>query len=616
MKIDWDELIIIFAIWFAYSLILFNLFSSWQSLNSPLLGGDYFFQMGSIRHILSSPPSEWFKSSSILGEIPTYSTIYAIIVAEYAKLTGQYLIYSMFSINYLFVLLAIITLYFLFKNIFDNKWIAMFGILLFLPFTSLPIMKYTEFAWAFAVPLFLLGLWYFYKEQSLKMALIVGLLYGFIALLHPTCLIIGGALIGFFGLYMTLKDKLPVSEAFRTKFVYFFIAGILGIAISLLWWAYPLSHLGSLGSGQVNVWGFYDLSRLDIQFTFLLQTLMDYFINFSSVTFALISLLACAGLFWIIKSEKTESSIFIILLLVASALLTFHYFLTVPLMNTFFAPNYMNLMLLHLAIIILCCFAIKHLFVFLNNINKIYSQISAMIILAVLILGAYLSYDGWYNYQWFKVARNPISENYLELSNYLLANTSYNDVILSTNELSFVINAMSGRKVLAFRRGHVSPFYEFDSREIATAIILYGNNTEVKKQLIQKYNVTYLYIDSYWIESEWHIDYSTNKVVGKYDPLLVFDTPENRKALSDNGVDYYATNDWVDPSMSDNLHRKMDILLVTPNNYRNSRYLWASDLNDYLKEVWRSSDNSSYLFKVDLTGKCIIDDTGATMCKI
>ena len=701
----WIALFWIFVVYCAINLYLIKDF---KQLPSPILGGDYYYQLGSVYHLLDSPPSDWFKSSNILGDNPTYSPVYGLMIVSFSIITGLSPMQSIFYSNIPFILISIITAYALFYLVTKDPAVSILGVLIFLPYTAFPILKYTELFSLFAMPLFLIALYLLYEKQTLKRSIFLGIVYGFLALLHPTGLIIGTAFTLFFLAYSTFSHVLDMairqfdirsiisSFSDKTKLignlwkssVFFFLAFLIGFSIAQVWWFKPLFLLGGKTTSKVAEWGFQDFSSTTYQFTFLFETIAEYFLNFSGFLEAALSILGIVGLYYLLfKREEDPRSKFILLLFAASTLLTFHYFLTAPLLGSFFGPNYLAFIVFKLAFFILVFYTVTRLIgsesvkagwvdlsqyaglLFLPSIrfekpiyktdvslsgyapsqsgsmqgsefvpvsqsikiekggwidlsrftgflslldgpiNPIRDNLSNLLVVVktylphllvfFILMNSAIAYDGWYHDHWREAGRNQLPQQFVELQNYLLANTSVNDVILSSNELSFAINALSGRKTVAFRRGHVDPFSNLDEREIAAAVILYGNDTNEKLKLIEQYNISYVYIDVNWIPSEWSVD-SGGNIIGAFDPLAVFDTPENRRALDSFNVTYRSDNVWLDPSMREGFFRKIDALQVSPLNYdlRNGP-IWKDDLDKLLTGVWKSSDGSAVLYKIN-----------------
>ncbi len=616
--------IALFVIFIVYAAIIFNLIKDFKQLPSPIFGGDYYYQLGSVYHILNSPPGDWFKSSNILGHSATYSPIYGAVVAAFSVVTGLTPIQSIFYSNFPFLLISLVTAFFLFKFITKDTKVSIIGVLVFLPFTVFPVLKYTELVHVFAIPLFLVALFRLYEKQTLKRALLLGVIYGMLTLLQPTGIIIGTAFVLFFLFYSvfshvfenlmkefsiaslipSLSDKEKLVENIKKASIFFFVAFVIGFLIAQIWWFKPIFELGGKSQAMVNEWGFQDFSSFTFQFIFLFETLTQYVFNFSGLLEGAISILGLLGLWFLLfKKEESPESKFVLLTFIVSTFLTFHYFITAPLIGTYFGPNYMSFLIFKLGFILVAIHALARLaklgvndVKWLNGFGRFTGYLSHLMILFVLV-NAVFGYDGWYNDRWKAVGRTPFIPQYSELQSYLLANTSVNDVILSSNEISFVINAISGRKAVAFRRGHVDPFSTLDDREIAAAIILYGSSQEEKIRLIKEYNISYLYYDINWVHSEWELD-SKGQVAGSFDPLAVFDTPETRRVLEVNGVHYTPQRTWLDPSMRGGYFKKVDILFIDASNYKpRDDAIWKEDLDKLIQPIWKNNDGSAVLYK-------------------
>lgn len=606
-KFDLRLYSILIIISIIYCIVIANLLSGFKQLPSPLFGGDYYYQLGSVYHIMDSPMEDWFKSSNSIGDRSTYSPIYGLIVSVFSKITGLQPMASMLYLNIPLIFVLVSTAYFLFYNITKNKVLSIIGLLAFVPFTSLPVLKYTELAQLFAVPLFLISLYMLYEKKTWKRAVFLGLTYGLLALLHATGLLIGTLFVAIFTLHsifptFSVSNLKNLSENIRKSTVFFIIAFLMGFVLAQIWWFGPIFLQFGKSPSRVSEWGFQDFTSTTYQFVFLFETISEYFLNFSGPFSLSLSILGIAGLYFLFfKKEDNLEHKFVFLIFLSALLMTFHYFITVPLMGTFFAPNYMALLIFRPVFIILGIYAALRLLTTSKTDSASgfkYAKYLPHLLIILFLIEAIFAYDPWYNSQWKKVGRTSLDSSVLELQSYLLANTSVNDVFLSSNELSFMINALSGRKTVAFRRGHADPFSNLDEREIAAATILYGNNTNEKIRLIKKYNITYIYYDPYWVASEWSFD-KTGRITGAFDPILTFDTSENRVQLENSGVQYIPQNTWLDPSMVEGFYKKVDILYISPSNYQfHIAAVWKSDLDSVLQAVWKNDKNGAVVYKV------------------
>jgi len=199
--------------------------------------------------------------------------------------------------------------------------------------------------------------------------------------------------------------------------------------------------------------------------------------------------------------------------------------------------------------------------------------------------------------KWIQVGKQPLSQDILETKKWILSNAGINDIFLSTNELSFALNALTGRKVMITRRSQNSPFLDIDQREADAAIILYGNNSKKRKELLKKYDIKYLYWNNYWIQSEYYFD-NQGKITGWFDPIIVKDIKNYRSYFDNYNISYFSLNNWIDPAIKGEKIRKYDLLFVSPQNYRSFEKPWVEDLDNYLKEVWNFKYENQTLARI------------------
>jgi hypothetical protein len=121
------------------------------------------------------------------------------------------------------------------------------------------------------------------------------------------------------------------------------------------------------------------------------------------------------------------------------------------------------------------------------------------------------------------------------------------------------------------------------------AVILVGNSTEKRLELLRKYGVKYVYWHAYWINSEYTTDQS-GRIIGWADPLMVKDTPEYRSYFEEYGIQYSPQKTYIDPALRGDYFRKLDLLLIVP-AYRGFDAPWSSGLDPYLMKVWEYNES-------------------------
>jgi hypothetical protein len=171
----------------------------------------------------------------------------------------------------------------------------------------------------------------------------------------------------------------------------------------------------------------------------------------------------------------------------------------------------------------------------INTVKKAdikYSYIAIGLIGILLIAAAVQQKHNEYSDKWADTGRQEQNIMF-SMSEWVKENTNKNDVFLSTNENSFALFSLTGRKIVVNRGTHTSQFVDLDERMTDVSIILYGNDSEKTKELIKKYNISYVYYDQNWISNM------------QWDPFLVF--PKNSGIFDKYNVSYNRVNKKLDP---------------------------------------------------------------------
>ena len=561
--------------------------SNFKSLPSPLYGGDYYCQAGSINHIrYGGNPLE---SSSMQGGIPGYLPVYGMLVAYFANFFHLDTFKAMFYFSVIIFVLSSLIWFYLFKLIFGDNWIALVGTLLANNMEF--VLKYTDFSRAIMLPLFIIYLYKIFKDRRINDYVILGVIYGLMTLSHMV-MFVGATLImllfvlyEFYEKYKEEKMK-GVKSFFKQEFKGWLILALVSSPILMLYWYKPLFIYHLHRVNKMLIWNVnINLSTFGLRLAFLFKTLHSYLFNFNFPVNAFVMILIWISFFAFYTMKKKKYSEFLGLFAIFSFLVTFSYFITLPLLHMHFVPNYLAHFYLWVSDILLSLYALKYVGSLLK-LNK--SSVKKGIFYSILILFIFINViysfsDYIQNDSWIKNAKNPIPSYYTSLQSYLLKNTNINDVILSTKELSFAVNALTGRKLVVNRWAHyANPYIYLSQRDIDAAVILYGNDTDDKSKLIHGYNVSYFFWGYDWQNSEFQM--SNDTIIAMYDPMIAFDKQKYKEELLYNNVSFSEMNWWVDPA----LHNvpKFDLVIISPKNYYNETHPWSPNLDKYLVKVW------------------------------
>ena len=580
--------------------------SSFNQLPSPIYGGDYYYQMGSVNHIRYG--GNPFESSSMVGGIPGYLPLYGLLCAGFCNVFNFDTLHGMLYFSIVIFVVACIVWFCLFRTLFKDKWIALIGVLLANGINYYPILKYTPFTQKIMLPLFILFLYLAIKEKTMIYYALLGVIYGLLALSHTICFIGATFLILTFIIYELYK-KYEINKSYGiTQYMKNIVKSwgifwIISIPITLLYWYKPLFVYHLHQTNKMLLWNVgTDWGNLKEQMRFLFDSIYTYLLNFNSSYSSILTILAWIGIYGYYNSKSDDLKNFLTPFAIGSIFATFCYFITEPLMNMHFVPNYMSSFYLSTLVILYELYGLNYLSDKLNlkNISDLKNTLIFGSIVLILLTNSVYGFNKYVDEdQWANAGKHPMSDNYVSLQKYLLKNSNINDVILSTKELGFAVNSISGRKLVVNRWAQQNdPYLDLSQRDVDASIILYGNDTKEKLNLIKKYNIKYIYWDYYWINSEYTFD-RNGRLTNIYDPSIAFNKPTYKSQLDKYGVKYMAMDWWVDPSM--HTVPKMNLLLISPQNYHTYINPWNPDLNQYLEEVWSYSKNGqkiAVLYKV------------------
>ncbi|MCX6768711.1 MAG: hypothetical protein NTY83_02630, partial [Candidatus Micrarchaeota archaeon] len=503
-----------------------------------------------------------------------YFPVYGALVTVFGKALALDPMQAMFIFSAFVPLLSMLAFFFLGKEVFGDEKVA--ALLALLLFPGAITMKYTEFTTFVVFPLFLGMLFRFSKKPGMGNGALLGLLYGVVCLSHGSGFPVGTALMGAVFAYMGWKANWKMG---KKELIPYGLAAVIGIAIAMLYWFAPIFVYHGSTLLKSEIWSFpNDLHEFGQAVGKAVELLVMFFLNFGSINTAMRSVLVLAGLYLVWKGKLWEENGVLAVSILAVLAITFSFVMTAPLLDIQFMPDYIASVYGYTAVVLIGGFA-------LQEVLKRWG-VAFYVIAALLLLSAYTNYQSISQGQYYVSGKEALPAEITDIYAGIKANTGVHDRILSTNENSFAINAMTGRELLVSRRAHNEPFVDFDKRELAAAVILYGNDLEEKRRLIEEYEVDYIYADYHWMDSEFYFN-ANGQMTGWFDPLLVMDTPENRVYLDINGVKYTPMTTWIDPSVKGANVRLYDLLIVGPENYEMTGYgPWKNDLDSILTLEW------------------------------
>ncbi len=636
--IDIFPILLFLLIMCFYLLSVYNLSKNLESIPTCIYGCDYYFENGINIDYNNNMDKTWESSShGWLGHINSLPKADAFLKSLVAKFTNydnidfwkNTLIYS-----YIMIIIGLISWFLLYNLLFSNGYISLFLTILSFNLTKTPYFKYSSIVNVF-LPILIILLYLFDKKEiknnkiDKKLLFYTVLLIIVIVLLshiHSMVFFMTYIFLFFYYLFYFLlpfkkKDfncfscflKAILERVKNIKSILLILVVIISMFINLLlgWWY----RVFFVYKGQTNAFKFDVHTNLRIPHNYIFKTIeytKDLFFNFSNLSKAIITILLLISIlvYFIFKIKKSDNIRKFVFWISVSFLFSLYcYLITIPLLGLQLSPKHTD----HFRPLFLCVligYLLYFIYYFLDKKYPIYKKyFNLILVLGIiffslnsvgLLINKFESNNFWQN------GKHKIPQHYEDLAKFIAENNLEDDVFLSTNELSFAIHGISGVQLLTGRQSHFFIFGDFQKYWMDAAIIFYSNSSINRKEVLNKYYTIakkqgrdlYLYWDYYWINSEWQ--QTKNGQIYPFDPLRFEDSKERRKILEENQIYYFVKKDSIfEPSNQNNPYAtKLDILYISPQNYRSFEKPWNADLDNYLEEVWNYSYQGKEIAKL------------------
>ncbi len=545
-----------------------------EGLASPIYGGDHYFSMGCVEHVKNG--GNPLASCHLQGQPSHYYPIYPVLIAGLSEFSGLSTISSMWLGSVLFNFMALVVCYFLFRRYSSNPWLcAAYSIL----FVTVPrkIFKGTQMEYAIFFPLFLLCLTYFHEKPNWKRAIMLGLVGGLNGLAISFSFPLLGLLFACMCVWYAarvFKKQMRLSHLGMLV-----VAGVITLCITLIMWGPLLPKLDE--RSELWLMGADEASTPEGAKYVFWTTLKGIFFDFENPVKIVRTIGFYAAILLLFSSMKYSEHRKLSWVLVGSSVITTFSYIPARLIDMNLFPRYLAISL-WLSMLLL---GIMHIERLIKMIPKFSAYVFVGVFLVALVSSNSFTPDAELG-AWESAAHQSLPQQLVEADKFLdKANVGLNEVILTTKEIGFALNSVSGRKVVANRQAHNSPFTDTNMRELEAALMIYGNDDEVRLALLKKYNVSYLYWDTYWIQSEWMVS-QDGKITDAYDPMFVIDTEASRGMMAEYNISYFAATTVPDPAgRSCERCAKWPLLFVLPSRM-NGYTPWNGGLDKYLEAEW------------------------------
>ena len=484
----------------------FLLLSPLQQLPSPLYGGDVYFHFGVINHIYTGN-APWMHNH-FLNEYAHYPWIMHLLVAIIAWVTRINILTTAIYFPLVTTTLAAIISYLLGITVFSNRSIALLFALFWSTF-QVPNTAASPFGELVMYPLFLLMLSRSLKksddsfaksDDSLASRIICGIAFGLTGLAQVITWIGAIMSLGFLWMWKIGSETIIWKESrlvFSTKGFFprvwkhtrwFIPIVIVGLPIALLFWGPPLF----IYHGKTpNNWSDYVSVGPTLTPSIALDTIRIWFFNTDNWKLAILSIGTLLGF---ILACRTPNRFLIPFITGLVPTIGFLHPLIKEIGIGFYAFGYIYDSARGLLFFTL-------IYVVYKSLSKHPRTIFYAIVAIFLVVNAQATFDFFENDRWVQVGRTP-NQQY-PFAQWIMANTPLDSVFLTSHEeTGFALNAMTGRKVLVARRTHASPFVDVNQRAADAAVILYGTNESLSKELVKQYHLKYVYDDFYAIQNQ------------------------------------------------------------------------------------------------------------------
>jgi hypothetical protein len=528
-------------------LLNFNMLSELKQLPSPIYGGDLYNGLGGVNHIMSG--GSLFASAQLVGEIPWVPWLYHVLVSLYATVTGADALTGIIWFSFPATIAAGIICYLFVCRMTGNKYLALSGTILLL--RAFPLFKYSEFAACVMVPAFLLMLYEFIKNQNVRNAALAGILLGLAGLSNTQAFFVA------FGIFFLAAAAFELPKLWREKkfaidagaqetIKLYGVVFAIGFAISLLFWFWPIFVFHGNTPNPIQ-----DITTPDVKNpTYVWDTIINYslkplFLPYGGGIEIVFTLLCLAGVAYALLERRNDGAKFTLVLVAAALLATFHTLVTEPLLG----KHLVNFMLVtQIQPLLQATLIPMGLLLLFRKVTKEKGRLILAGALLLLSLSLYFGdFEARKTNQWYATGTRELAQPFVELQSWIKANTSVNDVFLTTNEDAFMMNALTGRKSVSYRRAHSSPYTDMNRRMADQAVIVYGTDSAEADALLKKYDVKYLLWSSQWITDEFSFD-QQGQLAGFFDPLDIPDNATERAYWDAHGVKYLNQTISLDPA--------------------------------------------------------------------
>ncbi|HIH32385.1 TPA: hypothetical protein HA235_06795 [Candidatus Woesearchaeota archaeon] len=549
-RLSWEEYALICVV--AVSVIIYGIhISQFKQLPSPIFGGDIYRDRGFVKNIVAGNPV--WSDGFYANEIQYYPYLVFALQALFVKITGVSVDGVVLYFPLITLILSAIAWYVLGLRIFKIKRWALLTSLSFIGFVHWYFPKSAGVAVFLTIPLFLYFWLKYEQENKLIDSVFAGLFLGLTSLIwggiFVGIIMTSGVVIVYFFIKELVNNHKHKNSINLWKTIYSYIKKyyplfIVAILISLIFFLPLLIKYQMKEYNLVTKWGDEKIGLLGP--SWILSSFKGLFFDTSSIITIIFTLISLIGILSMLFSKKRFENIFVLALFIGNIIILQHHLITRPLLHWSFLPQKMAYLYFFIPIFFVFGILTISSFMKKENIKKLVF-IAALII---IVISFSHKYSVMSNDQWDKAGRSDPAyvKSLYALGDFLEKNMAKDETVLSNDESGFMLAIVSGRKVMLTRRTHASYYVDIDKRIAEATVAMYGNNVDLTKEILDRYNVKYLYLDQNIFQNYMRV------------------RPDLKQFLVENKIAFVEAYDRYDIAVPPERANMQDLLLIPPQN--------------------------------------------------
>ncbi len=525
-----------------------SVFLGFKHLPGPIFGGDVYRERGFIQTILNGVP--FWESPYTPDEFAFFPWLSYVLIALIVKILPISLDTAMNIFPVIITVTSMIGMYFIGRLLFKNKNAAL--VLSLVSFFFRPFYDKTTMGLAYVLLVWMIYFWLRFEEfEKVQDGFLAGLFLGLVALSHGSvfinAVVIVACVIAFYFILDLIKSKdfKKMMIVIKEYFLKYYVMILTAVIVSLLFFG-PLMF-----KYQMNILNnspAYALGNIDNVTVFvIIKAVFNLFFDISNVFVFIIKIIALVGLIACFMNINKKNAQIALITFFGTIIATMHFFITKPLFDRFMEPWHIfgGIWFSQLLFFAIGVVALARLFKSLFKVKEDFFYY--LIILFIMISILMFQMPNYNKDQWANYGKNMDShtQSLYDLGDWLIVNMENEETVLSNDESSFMINAVSGKRVVFSRRVHASYFEDVDKKYADGVVMLFGQDKEVVKSLLKEYNVRYVYIDQFL-----------------FNPVIV--NVKYKDYLLDNGINFSIQTVRWDPSTLE--APAFESLIVNPND--------------------------------------------------